>query len=203
MNGGNGHITEEIWLIQDNNADCGKDRQCWVEVGLRAGIGCGGTAVGAEVFWADNRPGPDPDHPQGFSCHDLGALLPEEIGQPVFLVIAISPGSPNTFDVEALTCTSAAGPGTCARRIFSARSTNNSMAPNRWDIGLEVSGTSGAVAPNTSFNNNIVTNPRSPIGWTNLTTNGVVIINAPVWAGWTTPPSTSSSGGSWSTSCCN
>jgi hypothetical protein len=196
MNGGDGHVSDEMWLVQDNNPTCGGG-QCWVEVGLRAGIGCGGTVAGAEVFWADNRPN------NGFFCHDLGALQPQEIGQPTFLVIAIRPLSPNTFDIEALTCTSAAGPGACPRRIFLSNSGNNSMAANAWNIGLEVSGSSGASAPNTSFDHNLVTDPQSPIGWAFLTTDGEALVSAPVGAGWTTRPSTSSSGGSWFTSCCN
>src|SRR5215831_17122088 len=35
MNGGDGHISDEMWLTQDDNCK----GPCWIEVGLRAGLG--------------------------------------------------------------------------------------------------------------------------------------------------------------------
>jgi hypothetical protein len=203
LNGGDGHINNEIWLVQQNNSSCSNfGNQCWVEIGIlaaTAGQGCqsGVNPVGIRIFWADNRPN------QGYICHDMGQLQTQEIGQPVFALIGIHPGSPNTFDAELLTCTSETGNGNCPRRVFSGTSSNNTMVPTAWDIGLELEGTTGASAPQTQYFDNIVTSPSSPIGWGWLMTDGTSIIQTPVNAGWTTPPSTSPENSSWFSSCCN
>ncbi len=202
LNGGDGEINTEMWVAQADNPACddlGTGNICWIEVGLSAGANGGGCSIASNethIFWADNRPN------KGFFCHDQGALQQQEFNQPVFLTIAFRPLEPNTFDVEALTCTSVTGNGSCSRRIFAATSTNNEMAATHVDIGMELAGTKGASASPTQFTGTIFANPHVIFGWTFLNVDGSVRVDAPVKAGWTTTPSTSSSGGSFSTACC-
>jgi hypothetical protein len=38
LNGGDGHISDEIWLVQKNSSACSNaSNQCWVEIGTCAG----------------------------------------------------------------------------------------------------------------------------------------------------------------------
>jgi hypothetical protein len=151
LNSGNGETNDEIWVVQQNNNACGNlgtGNQCWIEVGLSAGANSGGCSLPSNethIFWADNRPN------QGFFCHDQGALQSQEFNQPVFLAIAIRPDEPNSYDVEALTCTSVSGNGSCPRRAIIGKSSNNTMAADVIEMGMEVAGSSGATAPNTNF----------------------------------------------------
>jgi hypothetical protein len=203
LNGGDGHITDEIWLIEPFDGACANlEEMCWIEIGIEgestnSACQLGVNATGVHVFWADNRPN------QGYLCHDMGVLQDQEIGQPMFLAIAIVPGSPGTFDVELETCFPTWGTATCPGRAFSGISTNNTMMPQQWNIGLELQGTTGASAPQTQFFWNSVTDPSSFFGWGPLSIDGQPSVQSPVQAGWTTTPSTSTSGGSWFTSCCN
>lgn len=200
LNGGDGELNTEMWVKQLGNPSCddlGTGQICWIEVGLSAGANGGGCSIASNethIFWADNRPN------KGFFCHDQGALQQQEFNQPVFLSIAIRPLEANTYDVEALTCTSVTSNGSCSRRIFVGTSTNNEMAATLVDIGMELAGSKGASASTTQFTETIFANPN--VIWTFLNVNGSVSVNAPVKAGWTTTPSVSSSGGSFSTACC-
>jgi hypothetical protein len=197
LNSGDGEINDEIWVVDKNSAGCGG--QCWIEVGLSAGANTGGCSLPSNethVFWADNRPN------QGFFCHDQGALQAQEFNQPVFLAIAVRPTDPNSFDVEALTCTSTTGNGTCQRRAIIGTSTNNTMAATAIEMGMELAGTNGASAPATNFTGSLTPNPNVSFGWTFLKLDGNILQNAPVKGAWTTTPSTSNSGGSFQTSCC-
>jgi hypothetical protein len=202
LNSGNGELNNEMWVVQPSNSACGSlgtGNQCWIEVGLSAGANAGGCSIPSgetHVFWADNRPN------GGFFCHDQGALLPEELNQPVFLAIAIRPTEANTYDVEALTCTSVTGSGSCTKRVIAGTSTNNAMAATLVEIGMELAGSKNASASTTHFTETIFANPNVIFGWTFLNVDGAVSVDAPVKAGWTTTPSTSSSGGSFSTGCC-
>jgi hypothetical protein len=126
----------------------------------------------------------------------MGALQNAEIGQPLLVIIGTSPDTPNTFYLQIETCIN----GSCPERGFIGTSTNNAMVANVWDIGLELEGTTGASAPQTTFFHNFT--GGFPFGFP-LSTNGTTIIQDPVKAKWTTTPSTSPSGGSWITSCCN
>jgi hypothetical protein len=200
LNSGNGEINNEIWVVQQGNPACGSiaNSQCWIEVGLSAGADAGGCSLPSNethIFWADNRPN------QGFFCHDQGALQPQEFNQPVFLAIAIRPPEPNSYDVEALTCTSTSGSGSCPRRAIIGKSSNNAMAANLVEMGMELAGNSGASAPVTHFNGSIAPNPNVIFGWTYVNVDGSVITNTPVKGGWSLTPSTNP-GGSFFTSCC-
>lgn len=201
QNSGNGELNNEIWVVQTSNSACGSlgtGNQCWIEVGLSAGANAGGCSLPSNethIFWADNRPN------QGFFCHDQGALQAQEFNQPVFLAIAIRPTEANSYDVEALTCTSTSGSGTCARRSIVGKSSNNTMAADVIEMGMELAGSSGASAPMTQFTGSIAPNPNVIFGWTYITVDGSVSTNAPVKAGWTSKPSTNP-GGSFFTSCC-
>jgi len=144
--GGDGEINDEFWVNQYPTTTCGDWGICWIEVGLSAGgngHGCTLPNNETHIFWADNRPN------LGFFCHDMGALQPQELNQPVFLSIAIRPLEPNSYDVEALTCQTVSGQVGCQGRSLVGLSSNNTIAANHIHMGMELAGSTGANAPGT------------------------------------------------------
>jgi len=190
--GGNGEINDEFWVKQQlGPRNCGEDPNiCWVEVGLSAGA-CTFPANETHVFWADNRP-----FGNGYVCHDMGPLQHNEFGQPAFLLIRVNPSDPSDYDVAVLVC--AAQFAQCQPRWLVGQSTNNAMAPDTIDMGMELSGSTGAAAPGTTFSGTMVT--VSGISKF-LDIDGVVGANPPINAGWDSRPG-SGNGGSFRTSCC-
>jgi hypothetical protein len=201
LRGGDGEINDEFWVKQIPAANCGGPNLpavCWIEVGLSAGanyIGCRVPQNETHLFWADNRPN------RGFFCHDMGAVQPQEFGQPVLLAIAIRPSEPNAYDVEALTCESSHGPVGCQGRQFVGISSDNTMAANVIDMGMELAGRTGASAPGTNFFQTLVPDSSSVFGFKFLDVDGRLILNEPISAEWESRP-TSGNGGSFRTSCC-
>lgn len=128
--GGQGHISDEMWLSQRTNPlcnclnppTCTESGQfgCWVEVGIGAQENFPDPNV-AHYFWADNRPG------LGYLFHDIGPVPTAQFGQAVTLEITRLDGlPPNSLFAYLDTGTTAYG----------GVSSNNTMTPVSTLFGL-------------------------------------------------------------------
>ncbi len=194
LNKGNLVINNELWLTQEPTSNCAGG-SCWTEVGVTSGACASGSDT--RYFWAENvvtAVGPS------YLCRDLGAVDPQEFGQPTMLLIARE--SASVFDVMVETCTryGSGPPPTCARRVLSAQSGLNLMQPNVATIGMEVGGSSGASAPQATFTGNWHSDPFFAGAWVN--SPGSQRVETPVKASWTVNPTVQTEGGTWVTSCC-
>jgi hypothetical protein len=184
MVGGDGFVTNELWLVQKFNPGChiNTSDACWVEVGVTSGAGSTVPTPSTEThyFWADNRPG------GGFFGHDLGLVPQADFDHQ--LRISIGAIDASTF----LVILQRVSDGTFAG---SGHSTSNTMTPDRVDFGLELYGTQGAATPDVHF-----TNIQDQSGY--LHSDIAPFVDSPVRASWQILPSQSPNGGRFHTVCC-
>jgi hypothetical protein len=190
--GGDGHISDEVWLVQGNNPACsGTDENglCWVEVGVCAGnSGCsGGDPTTTHFFWAEAPPNGN------FNFHDLGVVPSQQFGQRMIVGIAKLPGPDQPNSIFAFV-----EPGL----LYGGVSTGNTMTPTTFQFGLELFGTMGASATDAHFTNIYVMDGNGGAylgGSTTSFWNGVVTDNSPVVADWEITPDQSMTGGKFHT----
>jgi hypothetical protein len=191
--GGDDHITDELWLLQDQNPACSANpyapQVCWVEVGLCAGQCFDYAAEGPQdptltkYFWAEA-------HPNGnYIAYDLAIVPQEQFGQPMSVQIVKLPDSdqPNSFFASL-------EPGL----LYGGVSTNNTMTPTIVQFGLELSGTIGALATDAHFTNlYLVDSSGGAYLWDEGKDfwNGITRYDPPIVASWEIFPNQSSSGG--------
>jgi hypothetical protein len=173
MNGGNGFVTTEMWLGTSDTA-------YWVEAGIASDASFRVSDATA-FFWADNRP-----NGGGYHNHYSSFLSSSDWSQPNALVRITRSGSSSwnlsvTDNVTSLTGTS----------------TNNNITIGIINIGTELAGTSGASEPTNHFIDNRWLNSSGNFQY--QTVNGSRKDNSPLSSNWTTPPSSSSTGGNFYT----
>jgi len=193
LQGGNGFVDDETWLIDANNTGCANiQNMCWVEAGI---IGLG---TETHYFWADNRPN------NGFFFHDIGQVPSGDFNHQALLYIVSQnslPGFANTYAVEIVPV----GPG--GSGPYLATSTSNTMASQRIDLGQELDGSSGASAPDAVFSGmeyKLAGETFQDSLHTQDNDGSLILANPPPPRGrWVTPPSQSLTGGAFDTNCCS
>lgn len=172
-NGGNdGFVNTEMWLQSS-------DTSYWVEAGIRS-CSCFNVVDGSMFFWADSRP-----NGGGYHEHFSNYLYSTDWSQPNALVRITRSGTSSwnvsvNDNVTLLTGTSA----------------DNNITIGYIEVGMELAGTSGAYAPLNYFTNN---RWMDNSGYFHYQTNDGTgqSQNGPIFSGWATAPTSSSTGGSW------
>jgi hypothetical protein len=187
-------VDNETWLIDNNSnrseqcifAPGDDNNACWVEAGYVRFSG-----DSERWFWADLRP-------MGGGCfnhcyyieHDEGILNSGDYNNVVDITIMAN-GTAKQWSV------SVGGHVTG----FNATSVDNTMSPNRIDIGQELAGTQGANAPHANYQDNTwIKNGEHYQTVDGIFNYGGTSYNPP-WAGWNQNqrPSNSPYGGVWYT----
>jgi len=182
----NNFITDELWLQQFNTSSNGcpgsyfgttYKYECWVEVGEMAGTQYYSNGS-AYWFWADQRPN------YTFALHPYSLVSSGDLGHPAYLEISYSGNGSFGVYAEALS-------GWPVNRT----STSNSMSANSLSFGIELAGSGGASAPQTSFVQNEYENTSS--GWYWLPSGVTSGANNPPYGSY----SWNGTGGTMTTSC--
>ncbi|MHB8600444.1 MAG: hypothetical protein ACYDER_27005 [Ktedonobacteraceae bacterium] len=167
-------VTDEMWLgYQSGNTNY------WVEAGEVANDAIG---QGSELlFWADQRPG------GGYTNHFGQYLSNSDFGK--YSDIDIHRISSNQFSVSITGLPVAS---------LSDTSKSNSMNPNLIGMGLEMCGSTGAIAPKNGYAYNQWESLSN--AWSYQNNNGYPGIQTyPAYGHWTVDPQHSSTGGQWTT----
>jgi hypothetical protein len=180
-----GFVDNEMWLQKLTSPNNPPGYQCpcyWVEAGYSTYSNDHLTRV--DYFWADKRP------IYGYVEHDLASVPSGDYGN--YASVYINRSSSSSFEVTINS------PG----YYFDGSSTNNSMSPNDINIGQELYGTNGALAPNADLIDNAYIDTSNNFYY--QTTMGNRTEDGPPYAWWAiypTPPN-SSTGGDLVTACC-
>lgn len=207
--GGDGHISDELWLIQQSSACQGADQGsaglCWVEVGLGAGNNFPDPTV-THYFWAEAPPNGN------YVLHDFGVVPNTQFGQLVTLIIENlqDQAQPNTYSA-----TIYYGLPLVLGTLYSQGiSANNSMVASNFQFGLELAGTQNAFASDAHF---ILAWVESADGsyseflgggsasfWNSPPPTGPLSDDyPPIDATWQVTPDQSPNGGRFHTNCCS
>jgi hypothetical protein len=168
-------IDNEMWLAQ-NTSCC----SYWVEAGYSTYSNDHYTSI--DYFWADLRPG------SSYYEHVLSTVPSGDYGNYANLTIKRSSSSSFSVSISS------------PNYSYSGSSTSNSMTPNDINIGQELYGTIGASAPTAHYIYNQWIDTSNVSHY--QTANGSITSDSPPYAGWTTWPSSSSTGGNMYTYCC-
>ncbi len=182
ISAGDGHLSNEIWLIDDHTYSGETD---WVETGYFiatqvAGQGC--AAYTEEFFWADQR------HTSGYNAHCFTPVGSGDYGHDVIDNVRRST-SDHSYWIVTIT------PYSTSLRV--GTSTSNIMYPNRIDIGEELFGTNSASGPKNEFHNNRYNALNGSWVYFSGSTPWNQIGNNPPWVGWNNgeDPTKDSTGG--------
>jgi hypothetical protein len=203
--GGDGHISDELWLSQQSSSCPGADAAavglCWVEVGVAAGTSFPDATV-THYFWAEAPPNGN------YVLYDFGVVPSTQFGQLITLMIENlqNQGQPNTF-----TATIFYGLPIIIGTLFSeGTSANNTMVATNFSFGLEVYGTKNASATDAHFitpwvvsgdgSNSAFLGGGTADFWNN---QAMVDNYPPVDADWEVLPTQSQSGEKFHTKCCS
>lgn len=189
VNDGVNHISEELWLIDNNsNHTCYHNGVAqggaWVETGEATRVGYSGNWY----FWGDCRPG-------SIDLYHWPYQPPSgDYGQAMEYVI--DRGSSSTFSI-------AASNTVTGNLLFTGTSTSNSMSPNDIQTGLETTNNSYSVthADNDYFTHNQYHGTNGAWGYQH-NSDGSIAQYKPPYFYWNTPPHSSSTGGQGETTCC-
>ncbi len=188
LNGGDGFVENEIWLVQTNSPPCADVNPidfCWAEVGMTASSG---QFPGTHFFWADNTP------TSGYTFHDLGVVPPSDQDPKNPDLFAI------TYDGSGVWQVAIVGLASGSALIFAY--SYDAMIPNRAEMGQELEGTSGASAGSADFSalayeDGFVLHVGAP--WITVLP-GIESDNPPLFM-WIQPPGASGDG-AFQTTCC-
>lgn len=171
MNGGNGFVTNTIWVGQTGNpnGDCAShNNTCWVEGGYAAQNG------EENWYWADVRP----CSCGGYHEHDSAPLQYGDFDEEVNIGIYQTSSSTWAVNVDGYVTS------------ISGTSTGQTMNANYIFIGQELEGSSGASAPETNYtfnewrNGSGVWNVQGVDGKLDPCSSSPCPNYNPPWAGW-------------------
>jgi hypothetical protein len=191
MNGGDGFVDDEIWMVDSGNANCGNYGMCWLELGALAGPAWFSDDA-THLFWAENRPAAG-GNSAGFFFHPLATPSGNELNSHVDYVITRD-ARPVSGDGWIIAATTSANQ-------YVATTNNALNSPTRVQIGQELYGTSGASAPIVDFDATAV--GTSTTVWDNVevSTDGGIESDSPPIGYWQLSPS-AGAGGIFITRCC-
>jgi hypothetical protein len=186
--GGDGFVDNEMWLVQHNNPQCvdllnNINDLCWVEVGM---ISEPDFFSGTHYFWADMRPG------DVFWFHDLGPVPNADKTAQTPTGFFISQPFLNEFQVAIISLQ-----GT----LIFENSTNNTMVPDRVEMGQELYGTSGAHSAGAA-DYTFLTYYSGQFGLPIGVTSSTQLSGSPPFFSWIHQPAGENGGGEFQTQCC-
>jgi hypothetical protein len=190
LNPGDGVLTNEIWLVDFFSNGCSVNNICWVEVGYILDDKYRHFGLDPHFVWAERAPN------GVYHEHALGRVPDNYLGRKVLLVIRKT--GPDTWEASVHPPAEFEGDP-----VLAGLSLSNAMAPHRVHIGMEMVGTSGAVAEPVTFTGHAFKVTTSPFIFI-LSADGVVRSDNPPRGTWLSPPSArASSGPTFQTQCCN
>src|ERR1035438_5345135 len=197
LNGGDGFVDDEVWVIDRNDTNCTNVTQnifnlCWIELGAVAGPAWFPNDSATHLFWAENRP-TSPGNPSAFFFHTLANPSSGELSSHVDYAITrdARPVSGNGWIIAATT----------SSNQYVATTTNSMAPPASIEIGQELYGSSGASAPKADFAATAVGTDAGVWDNNEVTTDGNVTSDNPPNGSWQLSPA-KGGGGIFITQCC-
>jgi Concanavalin A-like lectin/glucanases superfamily len=185
-------LSNELWVndvgLLNPSSICAPQGGCWVEAGYAADSGS------VYYFWADNRPASQlPPNTPTYKLWRQADVPTADYGGSTDVTITRVDSSTYQIFITSLSFPDGMPSGPMY-------STSNPMTINRTDIGMELSGTSGASAPKTAWGNNQYIQTDGTAVY--QTTGPDAITDDPPFGWWYIKPGGAILGGKFLANCC-